>query len=122
MEAIKIECCKCEAIHNDLCDTARKALPEDKYIQSVSELFKALGDKTRLKILYALLPRALCVCDIAAALAMTHSAVSHQLAVLKRTRLVESRREGKVVFYQIADQHVEELLQKSLLHAGEVLP
>ena len=86
---------------------------------ALSELYKMFGDKTRIRILYVLLKHEMCVCDIAQLLNMTQSAISHQLRTLKQAHLVKYRREGKTVFYSLADEHVEMILNMGLEHVLE---
>ncbi|OWZ82712.1 transcriptional regulator [Natranaerobius trueperi] len=88
----------------------------EKEINNMSEIFKVLGDPTRIKILYALEQEELCVCDLAISLNMKVSAVSHQLRLLKKASLVKSNRSGKYVYYQIDDEHVEALFSRALEH------
>ncbi len=85
----------------------------------LSEFFKIFGDTTRIRILFVLFEEELCVCDLAAALQMTQSAISHQLNILKRSRLVKSRREGKSVFYSLADDHVRSIIAQGMEHIEE---
>ena len=88
-------------------------------LSDLAELFKIFGDSTRIKILYALLESEMCVCDIAQLLGLTQSAVSHQLRILKQARLIKSRRDGKTVFYSLADDHVATLLRQGTEHISE---
>ncbi|HAF60363.1 MAG TPA: transcriptional regulator, partial [Clostridiales bacterium UBA9856] len=88
-------------------------------LYDLAELFKVFGDSTRIKILWALDEDEMCVCDIAYLLNMTQSAISHQLRVLKQAHLVKSRREGKVVYYSLADDHVKLILDQGLIHTTE---
>lgn len=94
-------------------------MPGDDELYSLAELFKVFGDPTRIRILYALAKQELCVCDIAETLGMTQSAISHQLRVLKQLHLVKYRREGKIVFYSLADSHVSTILAQGLEHVRE---
>lgn len=89
------------------------------YLYSLADLFKIFGDPTRIRILHALSARELCVCDIAEALKMTQSAISHQLRILKQSHLVKFRREGKTVYYSLADNHVHTILAQGLEHVME---
>lgn len=91
---------------------------EEEYL-SLSSLYKMFGDPTRIRILHALLPGELCVCDLAALLGLTKSAVSHQLKALRLGNLVKFRREGQVVYYSLSDEHVEEILQMGFDHIRE---
>lgn len=89
---------------------------DSELLISISDFFKVLGDETRMKIIYALSHEELCVTDLAAALEMTQSAVSHQLKLLRMANQVKSRREGKSIFYSLDDQHVLDILQEALTH------
>ena len=89
---------------------------EEKQLSAVSEFFKVLGDETRMRIINALSHGELCVSDIAAALEMTQSAVSHQLKLLRMAHQVKSRREGKSIYYSLDDQHVIDILEEALIH------
>lgn len=97
----------------------RALLPPDEELYDLAELFKIFGDSTRIKILYALLEGELCVCDIAKLMEVTQSAVSHQLRVLKSSKLVKFRREGKTVYYSLADEHVVRILSQGMEHIEE---
>jgi ArsR family transcriptional regulator len=110
------EHCHCTAEHAEL---KGRTMPDDNVIYGVSELFKVFGDVTRIKILFLLLKEEMCVCDIAGLLGMQQSAISHQLRVLKQARLVKFRRDGKTVFYSLADGHVETMLSQGIEHAEE---
>ena len=99
--------------------TAKASLPSADSIQSVGDYFKMLGDPTRLRILYSLAHGELCVGDIVAVLGLTASAVSHQLALLKREHLVKSRRDGKAIYYSLSDDHVESILRSIQEHVSE---
>jgi DNA-binding transcriptional ArsR family regulator len=94
-------------------------MPEDGILLDLADLFKVFGDSTRVKILCALQHSEMCVCDIAALLGMTKSAISHQLRVLRQTRLVKHRRDGKVVYYSLDDEHVGNVFAQGLLHVRE---
>ena len=112
-------CCQADIVHTDVLNTVRAQLPPDELLYDLAELFKIFGDSTRVKILYALLQNELCVCDIASLLDVTQSAVSHQLRVLKASKLVKFRREGKVIYYSLADQHVMSILSQGMDHIME---
>ena len=88
-------------------------------MHELADLFKVFGDATRVKILYVLLQSEMCVCDLAELLGMTQSAISHQLRVLKQTKLVKNRREGKTVFYSLADGHIQTILNQGMEHILE---
>ena len=115
----RIDRCKCTVLHMETIKRVEKKMLDDNDIYNLSDFFKVLGDKTRINILYALAEDELCVCDIAYLLGMTQSAISHQLRLLKQTRLVRSRREGKIVFYTLDDEHVREIFLKGLVHIKE---
>ena len=111
--------CAITYVHKDRVRSARKALLDDATTGEVSETFKILGDPTRLKIVLALSKEELCVCDIAALLNMTDSAISHQLRLLKNLRLVKFTRKGKMTYYALDDEHIEDLLRFAVRHASE---
>lgn len=94
-------------------------MPPEEELQDLAEFFKVFGDATRLKILYVLLSAEMCVYDIAAVLGMSQSAISHQLRVLKQMDLVKNRREGKTIFYALADAHIVTILSQGLDHIEE---
>ncbi|MBQ1546395.1 MAG: winged helix-turn-helix transcriptional regulator [Clostridia bacterium] len=111
--------CSCEVIHEDIINkTKKKMLDYDTYID-LSTLFKLFGDSTRLQILHALEQNELCVCDIAALLGLTKSAVSHQLKALRMANLVKFRREAQTVYYSLADSHVKTIIDIGLEHITE---
>lgn len=95
-------------------------MPKDELLFDLAELFKVFGDSTRMKIICALLEEELCVCDIAAITNTTQSAISHQLRVLKQAKLVKYRKEGKVVYYSLDDDHVREIFMKGREHIEEI--
>ena len=108
--------CSCEMIHEALVERAQKNMrPEEEY-QRLATLFKMFGDGTRVKILHALEQNELCVCDLAALLGMTKSAVSHQLKALRLANLVKFRRDGQVIYYSLADDHVKYILDIGFDH------
>ena len=106
MEVCKEELCESNEIHEDLLKIVDETLPEETELYDLAELFKVFGDSTRIRILFVLFEAEVCVCDLAKALNMTQSAISHQLRILKQNKLVKSRREGKSIFYSLADDHV----------------
>lgn len=95
------------------------ALPDEDTLDELEELFKIFGDSTRIKILYALHIKEMCVMDISIALGMSQSAISHQLRVLRQTRLIRSRRDGKNIYYSLADEHVHTIISMGLEHIEE---
>lgn len=111
--------CDCEVLHEEIVAEVKKSMADDETVADISDFFRIFGDSTRIKILWALDKSELCVCDIAALISMTKSAVSHQLKVLRDARLVKSRREGKVVFYSLADDHVKDIFEKAVEHLDE---
>ena len=116
----ELNVCKCEELHGYIRDEVRRVMPEDEMLYDLAELFKVFGDTTRIKILYALFSEEMCVCDIADLLGMTHSAISHQLRVLKQARLVKFRKEGKVVYYSLDDSHISQIFDCGLSHIQEI--
>ena len=116
MEERRAECCEEFCTHNDVIERVRAKLPDVEELYDLAEFFKVFGDTTRIRILYALLEAELCVCDIAEILSMTPSAISHQLRLLKQAALVKCRREGKSIFYSLADDHVQSILHQGLEH------
>ena len=116
---VRDDTCGVLIIHQEKVDEARNTQLKVHDIILLSELFKVLGDPTRLRIIQALSSLELCVCDISAVLDMNQSAVSHQLRVLKQARLVRYRKEGKIVYYSLDDNHIADLLKTSLAHIND---
>ena len=114
-----MEVCECSTIHEDVVKAVRNKMPDEEVTMDLADTFKVFSDYTRVKILCALLNHEMCVCDISALLGMTKSAVSHQLRTLKQSNLVKNRREGKVVYYSIADEHVETIISNGMEHVLE---
>lgn len=115
----ELECCESTEVHEELLKTVTEHMPKEEELSNLAELFKVFGDATRIRILYVLIESELCVCDIAEALGMTQPAISHQLRVLKQAKLVMSRREGKSVFYSLADAHVRTIIAQGKEHIQE---
>jgi ArsR family transcriptional regulator len=111
--------CSCTTIHDDVINQVKAGLTGDDRLQKMAELFRVLGDPSRLKIINALLLAEMCVCDIAALLDMTQPAVSHHLKVLRQTQLVKYRRDGKIVYYSLDDEHVHNVFYQGLVHVSE---
>ena len=111
--------CELHEEHLDLIERGRERLPETTELYDLSDFFKVFGDSTRLGILFAIDGAPMCVCDIAAVLGMTKSAVSHQLKVLRQNRLVKYNKVGKNVFYELSDDHVRDIIEKALEHIEE---
>ena len=118
-DAKHAECCDYMHVHRDIIDRVRTQMPEDETLYDLADLFKTFGDSTRIRILYLLFESEMCVCDIAGLLGMTQSAISHQLKVLKQSKLVAARRDGKTVFYALADAHVRTIIDQGLEHIVE---
>ena len=115
----QIECCDCNEIHEDLLKIVNDTMPEETELYDLAELFKVFGDSTRIRILFVLFEAEVCVCDLSKVLNMTQSAISHQLRILKANKLVNSRREGKSVFYSLADGHVRTIIAQGREHIEE---
>lgn len=113
-------CESCE-VHENLLQIVNEKMPEETELYDLAELFKVFGDSTRMRILFVLFEAEVCVCDLAEALNMTQSAISHQLRILKQNKLVKSRREGKSVFYSLADDHVRTIVDQGREHIEEDL-
>ena len=106
-------------VHPDTVKRVLAEMPAEEALYDLAELFKVFGDSTRIKILYALLEAELCVGDIAQLLGMSQTAVSHQLRVLRVNKLVKGRKEGKIVFYSLADDHVRTIIDQGMEHVDE---
>ena len=106
-------------VHEDVVQRVCDEMPAEETLYDLAELYKVFGDTTRIKILYVLFEAELCVCDIAQLLGMSQSAISHQLRVLKQSRLVKFRRDGKTVFYSLADDHVKTIIDNGMEHICE---
>ena len=113
------ECCEFIHAHEDIVKAVRTQLPNEEQLYDLADLFKIFGDTTRIRILYVLFESEMCVCDIAQLLDMGQSAISHQLRVLKQSKLVKSRREGKTVFYSLDDEHVRQIIDCGMEHISE---
>ncbi|WZL82629.1 metalloregulator ArsR/SmtB family transcription factor [Vallitaleaceae bacterium 9-2] len=116
---IDFETCQCNVFHEDIIRSVHQKMPEDEQLYELADLFKVFGDSTRIKIIFALFTEEMCVCDIAALLGMSQSAISHQLRVLKQARLVKYRKEGKVVYYALDDDHIKNIFDQGLNHIME---
>ena len=114
-----IEACSFLCVHEDVVAQVRQHLPAEEQLLRLADLFKVFGDGTRIRILFVLLEAEVCVCDLATLLGMTQSAVSHQLRILKQAHLIKARRDGKTVFYSLADDHVATLLKQGMEHVCE---
>lgn len=119
MPNMEIECCDTVEVHEELLKIVDETLPEESELYDLAELFKVFGDSTRIRILFVLFETEVCVCDLAEALNMTQSAISHQLRILKQNKLVKNRREGKSIFYSLADDHVRTIIAQGREHLQE---
>ncbi len=119
MAITDVECCEVKHIHADFTKKAKLEMPDEDELYDLAELFKVFGDSTRIRILFALFEEEMCVCDIAETLNMNQSAISHQLKILKQSKLVGNRREGKSVIYFLADDHVRTIIFQGLNHIEE---
>lgn len=113
------EVCEFLHVHEELVEKVQADMPALEELMTLADLFKVFGDTTRVRILYLLFESELCVCDISTLLGMNQSAISHQLRVLKQAKLVKARREGKTVFYSLADEHVRTIIGNGMEHVRE---
>ena len=111
--------CGSHVIHEDVVNRIRKAMPDKQDFYSLANLYKMFADNTRVRILWALSCEAMCVCDLAALLGMTKSAISHQLKSLRLSNLVKYDKQGKVVYYSLADSHIQDIFEKGFEHIHE---
>jgi ArsR family transcriptional regulator len=111
--------CDCNIINEKVVAAVAKRMPKEEVLLDLADFFKVFSDSTRVKILCALRQSEMCVCDIAALLEMTKSAISHQLRTLRQTRLVKHRRDGKVVYYSLDDDHIGNIFDQGLEHVSE---
>lgn len=114
-----VEVCECEHTHKNVVEKVRKMMPSEDVVYDIAELFKVFGDSTRTNILMALFESEMCVCDIGELLGMTKSAISHQLRILRQSKLVKARKSGKEVFYSLADGHVAKIFEMAIEHVAE---
>lgn len=116
---MEVEKCDITVIHEETVEKVKKQMPSDEKLTMTAELFKVFGDPTRIKIICALIQEEMCVCDLSALLDVSQSAVSHQLKTLKQTRLVKYRREGKVIYYSLDDEHISRIFEAGYTHVCE---
>lgn len=114
-----VECCELMHAHDEIVERVQKEMPGEDTLYDLTELFRIFGDSTRIRILYVLFEAEMCVCDIAALLGMTQSAISHQLRVLRSSKLVKFRRDGKTLYYSLADEHVCRIISQGMEHVEE---
>lgn len=119
MGRTEVECCDVICVHKDMIQKVKELLPKEELIKELADFYKVFGDATRVKILCVLLESEMCVCDLAELLEMTQSAISHQLRVLKQIKLVKNRREGKTVYYSLADGHIQNIISQGMEHIQE---
>ena len=111
--------CDCDAIHEDVINRVRANMPQEDNFYTLANLYKMFADNTRLKILWALTKEDMCVCDLAVLLNMTKSAISHQLKSLRLSSLVKYNKQGKIVYYSLADEHVRDIFERGFEHISE---
>ena len=119
MGKTEVECCDVTCIHNENVKLALEQMPDEELLNSLAAFYKAFADGTRVKILYVLQKSEMCVCDLAEILGVTQSAVSHQLRMLKQMKLVKNRRDGKTVYYSLADGHIQSIISQGMEHITE---
>ena len=113
-------CCDASEIHEDLLKIVNDTIPEETELYDLAELFKVFGDSTRIRILFVLFEAEVCVCDLAAVLNMTQSAISHQLRILKDAKLVKYEKKGNMIYYYLADDHVSKIFRMGCEHVNEI--
>ena len=116
----ELERCEIDVIHEETVKRVEKNMPAETRLYDLAELFKVFGDSTRIRILWALDEAEMCVCDISYLLKMSQSAISHQLRVLRDAKLVKSRKEGKIVYYSLDDEHVRKIFEQGMEHIKEI--
>lgn len=114
-----VEQCSYIHVHEEIVSKVNQVIPDEEKLYDLADFFKVFADSTRIKILYVLLCSEMCVCDLAQILGMTQSAISHQLRTLKQMDLVRNRRDGKTVFYSLADDHIKSILNQGMEHIHE---
>jgi ArsR family transcriptional regulator len=115
-----IETCITKGIHRNTIRSVQQKLPDQIALYELADLFKLFGDSTRISILWALSESEMCVCDLCALLKMKQPAVSHQLKNLKQSRIIKARRDGKVIYYSLDDEHIRDLLNLGMNHIQEL--
>ena len=119
MKKTEVECCDVTCVHNQIIEAVKEKMPAEELLNELADFYKVFGDATRIKILCVLLRSEMCVCDLAEMLGMTQSVISHQLRVLKQMKLVKNRREGKTVYYSLADGHIQNIISQGMEHIME---
>lgn len=115
----RIEQCAYIHVHEEIVKQVNEKIPDEEKLYDLADFYKVFADSTRIKILYVLLCSEMCVCDLAQILNMTQSAISHQLRILKQMDLVRNRRDGKTIFYSLADDHIKAILSQGMEHINE---
>ena len=119
MNKTEAECCEVTCVHNEIVRQIRPKRLKEELSKELADFYKVFGDSTRIRILWVLLEAEVCVCDHAEILEMTQSAISHQLRVLKQMKLVKNRRDGKTVYYSLADGHIQTIISQGMEHITE---
>lgn len=119
MKKSEAERCDVVYVHDDIVEKVKKRMPEENLLRELADFYKVFGDTTRIRILCVLLESEMCVCDLAEVTGASQSAISHQLRVLKQMKLVKNRREGKTVFYSLADGHIQSIISQGMEHITE---
>lgn len=119
MRKPEVECCDVTCVHGEAVRRVLDTMPREETLKDLADFYKVFSDATRVKILCVLLKSEMCVCDLAEILGMTQSAISHQLRILKQMKLVMNRREGKTVFYSLADDHIQTIISQGMEHIME---
>ena len=119
IDEVEVEQCELKHVHEKTVAKVKDHMPEEEELQGLADFFKVFGDLTRVKMLYVLFQSEMCVCDLAQVLQMTQSAISHQLRILKQMKLVTNTREGKTVFYSLADSHIKTIMNQGMEHIRE---
>ncbi len=119
MKKTEVECCDTVFVHDEIICEVKQQMPEETTLKDLADFYKVFGDPTRIRILWVLLQKEVCVCDLAEILEMSQSAISHQLRVLKQMKLVKNRRDGKTVFYSLADNHIQTIINQGMEHIAE---
>ena len=119
MEKAERKCCDKAETHMEMMDEILHHMPQENTLKDLADFYKVFGDVTRIRILYVLLRHEMCVCHLAEVLGMTQSAISHQLRILKQMKLVKNRRDGKIIYYSLADDHIQTIINQGMEHIAE---
>lgn len=115
----ELTCCDPAEVHREIINDIQQHMPDENTLKDLADFYKVFGDVTRIRILYVLLHHEVCVCHLAEMLGMTQSAISHQLRVLKQMKLVKNRRDGKTIYYSLADDHIQTIMNQGMEHITE---